>query len=95
MSMIDRELKGIKHKHARGSLTVEAAIIVPVVFLCILWVAEGAITLYCGTVEIVENQEMWEGFHPAKEFRKLEFLEQMIGAADMGGKEWMYHIGKI
>lgn len=76
-----RRLKAIGTKHAKGSLTVEAAVVVPVVLLCILWMAEGAVTLYCGTVEIVEKQEMWEGFDPAEEFRKLEFLEQMIGAA--------------
>lgn len=66
-------------RKARGSFTVEAAVIVPVVLLCILWMAEAGITLYEETVEIVQKQEMWQEFHPAAKFRKLELLEDMVG----------------
>lgn len=66
------------HKRARGSLTVEAAIIVPVILFCILWMVQGGITLYTETVELVQKQEMWEDFHPSGQFRKLELLEKVV-----------------
>lgn len=62
----------------KGSLTVEAAVIVPLVLLCIMWIVETGITLYGETVELVQKQEMWQEFHPAKKFRKLELLGDIV-----------------
>lgn len=73
-----KKLAAVYHKRARGSLTVEAAIIVPVILFCILWMVQGGITLYTETVELVQKQEMWEDFQPAGKFRKLELLEKVI-----------------
>lgn len=70
--------EALYHKSARGSLTVEAAIIVPITLFCILWMVQGGISLYMATVEIVQRQEMWEDFHPAAQFRRLELLEEAI-----------------
>ena len=39
---------------------------------------EKGIALYTETVELVQEQEMWEGFDPAGEFRKLELLEKTL-----------------
>lgn len=74
-----KRLKTTLPKSMRGSLTVEAAIIVPITLFCILWMVEAGITLYSETVELVQKQEMWEEFHPASQFRKLELLEEVIG----------------
>lgn len=74
-----KRLKTTLPKSMRGSLTVEAAIIVPIILFCILWMVEAGITLYSETVELVQKQEMWEEFHPSSQFRKLELLEEVIG----------------
>ena len=68
----------VKAKTAGGSLTVEAAIIIPIVLFSILWMVEKGIALYTETVELVQEQEMWEGFDPAGEFRKLKLLEKTL-----------------
>lgn len=73
-----KKLAVVYEKRARGSLTVEAAVIVPVILFCVLWMVQGGITLYTGTVALVEKQEMWEDFQPAGKFRKLELLERVI-----------------
>ncbi len=67
---------GITQKReAQGSITVEAAIIVPIILLCIFWLTQQGIDLYEDTVIIVEKQEMWDEFEPAAKFRNLELLE--------------------
>ncbi len=71
-------IKIFRQKGVQGSLTVEAAIIVPIVLFCVLWMVQGGIALYVDTVEVVQQQEMWKDFHPALQFRKLELLEKMI-----------------
>ena len=67
---------GITQKReAQGSITVEAAIVVPIILLCIFWLTQQGIDLYEDTVIIVEKQEMWDEFEPAAKFRTLELLE--------------------
>ncbi|MCI8860035.1 MAG: hypothetical protein HFI71_11095 [Lachnospiraceae bacterium] len=67
---------GITQKReAQGSITVEAAIVVPIILLCIFWLTQQGIDLYEDTVIIVEKQEMWDEFEPAAKFRNLELLE--------------------
>lgn len=75
-------LAAVYQKKARGSLTVEAAIIVPVILFCVFWMVQGGITLYTETVELVQKQEMWEDFRPAGQFRKLELLEKVIDSIE-------------
>lgn len=72
---------GMKQK-ARGSLTVEAAIVIPVILLCIYLMMDAGITLYAETTELVHRQQMWEEFDPAEKFRKLELLEEVFDVLD-------------
>jgi len=65
-------------KKMRGSLTVEAALTVPVVLFSLFWMIERGIILYKDTVKQINQQEMWEEFHPAQKFRELELLEQLF-----------------
>lgn len=74
-------MKYINNIRAKGSLTVEAAIVVPIALFCILWMVEKGISLYTVTVDLVHEQEMWEEFHPAGEFRRLELLGKVFDAA--------------
>lgn len=62
----------------KGSLTVEAAIVVPIVLICILWMVEKGIALYSETTALVQDQGIWEEFYPAKEFRRLEWVEEAL-----------------
>lgn len=70
--------KTISLMKASGSLTVEAAVIIPLVLFCILWMVEAGISLYSETVELVQKQERWQEFYPAAKFRKLELLGDII-----------------
>ena len=72
---------GMKQK-ARGSLTVEAAIVIPVILLCIYLMMDAGITLYAETTELVHRKQMWEEFDPAEKFRKLEWLEEVFDVLD-------------
>ncbi len=65
----------IRGKTIRGSLTVEAAIVIPIVLFCILWIIEKGIVLYTETTALVQEQQMWEEFYPAGTFRKTQWLE--------------------
>lgn len=65
-------------RKAQGSITVEAAIVVPMILFCIFWFTEQGIMLYEDTVEIVKKQEMWDEFEPAAKFRNLELLDQTL-----------------
>lgn len=69
----------MKHWKVKGSLTVEAALVVPLLLFCILLVLNQGLELYGEVVETVENQEMWEEFDPVGRFRKLELLEKVTG----------------
>ena len=62
----------------QGSITVEAAVIVPIILLSIFWFAQQAIILYEDTVAIVGKQQMWDEFEPAAKFRNLELLDQAL-----------------
>lgn len=64
---------------AKGSLTVEAAFVVPLVLFCILLVLNQGLELYEEVIGTMEKQEMWEEFDPAGGFRKFEFLEKVAG----------------
>lgn len=75
--MVRREKKN-QSKSVRGTFTVEAAIVVPMVLFCIVWMMERGIALYMKTVEISQNQEMWETFKPAEVFRNLELLTELF-----------------
>ncbi len=63
---------------AQGSFTVEAALVLPIVLFCIFYLLNQGIELYCGTVEIAENQGIWESFDPAGRFRQLELLGKFL-----------------
>ena len=63
----------------KGSLTVEAALVVPIVLLCIFQFLTQGITLYCQVVELAEEQEFWEEYDPPGRFRQLELLEELVG----------------
>lgn len=65
-------------QNIKGSLTVEAAIIFPILLLCIFWTMEKGISLYEETIQCINNQEIWEEFHPAEDFRKLEMLKKLF-----------------
>lgn len=80
--MKSKQLEAFLRRCVQGSITVEAAIVVPIMLLCILWMVQGGITLYMDTVELVQQREMWETFHPTGQFRKLELLEDMIDKAE-------------
>ncbi len=67
-----------QQRKVQGSITVEAAIIVPVILLCIFWLLQRGIALYEDTITIVEKQEMWDEFEPAAKFRNLELLDQAL-----------------
>lgn len=64
----------MKDWKVRGSLTVEAAFVIPLVLLCILLVLNQGLELYEEVIETVKKQEMWEEFDPADRFRKLELF---------------------
>ncbi|MCI8300099.1 MAG: pilus assembly protein [Lachnospiraceae bacterium] len=65
-------------KRLKGSFTVEAAIVLPVVLFCICLMMKRGIILYTATVQVINRQEIWQEFHPAKEFRKLELLKELL-----------------
>ena len=67
-----------QQRKVQGSITVEAAIIVPVILLCIFWLIQRGIALYEDTITIVEKQEMWDEFETAAKFRNLELLDQAL-----------------
>ena len=67
-----------QQRKVQGSITVEAAIIVPVILLCIFWLIQRGIALYEDTITIVEKREMWDEFEPAAKFRNLELLDQAL-----------------
>lgn len=69
----------MKQRKAKGSLTVEAALVVPVVLFCILLILDQGLELYGEVVKTAQKQEMWVEFHPAEKFRKLEQLGELIG----------------
>lgn len=73
MKRINRDFFEVK-----GSLTVEAAFIVPIVLFCILLILNQGLEMYSQTVEIVRKQEIWKEFEPVENFRKLELLEDCI-----------------
>lgn len=62
-----------------GSFTVEAALVLPVILICILLILNQGLELYQELVETAEKQQMWEEFAPAGYFRKLELLGEMPG----------------
>lgn len=62
-------------KTARGSLTVEAAIVIPIILISILWIIEKGIDLYTETTALVQEKQTREEFYPAETFRKMELLE--------------------
>lgn len=69
-------MRGLK---ARGSLTVEAALVVPIVLFCILLFLNQGLDLYGELVKTAQRQEMWEEFNPADKFRRLELLGEIAG----------------
>ncbi len=76
--MIKKILLRTETRKISGSVTVEAAIVVPVVLFCILWTMEKGIALYMETVQVVHRQQMWEEFHPAERFRSIKWLEEQF-----------------
>ena len=44
----------------RGSLTVEATLILPVILFCILLVLNQGLELYSAVIATAGKQEMWE-----------------------------------
>lgn len=62
----------------RGSYTIEAALIMPIVLFCIVLVLEQTMALYSETIAIVKQQEMWREFTPAEMFRQIEFVHEIL-----------------
>lgn len=62
----------------QGSYTVEAALIVPIVLLCLMLVINQAIILYLEVIEDTVYSSWWQEFEPADSFRKVEMLENAI-----------------
>lgn len=60
-----------------GSFTVEAALVMPVILICILLVLNQGLELYREMTETAEKQQMWEEFAPADYFRKVELLGEI------------------
>lgn len=69
----------MKKIRAKGSLTVEAALVVPIVLFCVLLILNQGLELYGEVVKTAQKQEMWEEFHPADKFLKLELLGEVVG----------------
>jgi len=61
----------------RGSLTVEAALILPIFLFCILLILNQGLELYREVTETGKKQEMWEESDPAERFRVLKLLEEI------------------
>lgn len=66
----------------KGSFTVEAALILPVVLFCVLLVLEEGLKLYDKTVETAQNQETWREFYPAETFRLWKWSDDMTEQAE-------------
>lgn len=62
----------------KGSLTVEAALVVPIVLLCMFHLLNQGIELYCHVAEMAQEQEIWEEFNPARRFRQIELLGELV-----------------
>lgn len=62
----------------QGSYTVEAALIVPIVLVCLMFIIDQAITLYLEVIEDTIYSNWWQTFESADSFRKGEFLKNMI-----------------
>lgn len=62
----------------RGSLTVEAAVVFPMVLFCVCLMMKRGIALYSCTVQLINSSEIWRDFHPAEEFHRLELLEELF-----------------
>ena len=69
---------------ARGSYTVEAALIMPVVLGCLLLILNQSVTLYSEVKECTICSSWWQEREPADSFRKIEFLRQLT---EKGGEE--------
>lgn len=65
-------------KAMSGSLTVEAAIIFPVVLCSIFLMVQQGIVLYTQTVKMFQRQEMWEEFSPEEQFRRLDLIKDIF-----------------
>lgn len=65
-------------RRVSGSVTVEAALILPILLICIFWITDRGINLYTETVELSKRQEVWEDFNPAEKFRKLELRKDVF-----------------
>ena len=63
----------------RGSLTVEATLILPVILFCILLVLNQGLELYSAVIATAGKQEMLEESDPAERFRILKLSEEMTG----------------
>lgn len=72
---------------ARGSYTVEAALIMPMVLGCLLLVLNQTILLYSEVKERTTCSSWWQELEPADSFRNIEFLRHMT---EKGGEkqEW-------
>ncbi len=71
-------IKVLSGRKMQASLTVEAAMIFPLVLFCIFWILEKGIDLYLETLQQINYQEIWEQFDPAEKFRNLEFLKELF-----------------
>lgn len=63
---------------AKGSLTVEASLVVPIVLFVIFLLLNQGLELYGEVVGTAQKQEMWEDFEPSGKFRRLELLESFV-----------------
>ncbi|MEY8515768.1 TadE family protein [Lachnospiraceae bacterium 29-84] len=62
----------------QGSLTVEAAFVIPIVLIVMMLVFDQGIDLYTSMVETVRAQRDWEEMDPGKRFRELEWMGNVV-----------------
>lgn len=60
---------------AEGSYTVEAALVVPLVLVCILFIINQGIELYTEVTADTVYSSWWQEFNPALDFRRKELLK--------------------
>lgn len=72
---------------ARGSYTVEAALIMPIVLACLLLILNQTIDLYSQVKEHTTCSNWWQELESADSFRQIELMRHVT---EKGGEdqEW-------
>ncbi|MEG0961342.1 MAG: pilus assembly protein [Lachnospiraceae bacterium] len=59
----------------KGSYTVEAALLMPIILFCLCFILEQTIDMYMQTKEILCITEEWKEFNPVPIFRTLPLIK--------------------